>query len=539
MANPVSTDVAVIGSGVVGALVARKLALAGRDVLMLEAGPRIARGEIVVNFRRSPRKGDFVAPYPYAELAPFPIYQPEDNGYLDQLGPYPYKPEYLRVVGGTSWHWAAQAWRLLPSDFRLRTQYGVGRDWPISYDDLEPYYYEAEVLWGVSGPQAMEKYSPRAQPFPMPGVAPSYLEQRIAERLAPQFEVLTNTTGRNSLPYGGRPQCCGNNNCMPICPIDAQYHGGIAVADAEKAGVKLLAKAVVYKLEHDARGRITALHYFDWDKVSHRLEAQVFILAANAIEIPRILFLSADDKFPNGLCNNNDQLGRHLMDHPSNSATFYVDEPLWAGRGPMSPASIQTLRDGPWRDRHAAFRIDFSNSSRVASITAAAIAEGLTGKALDAAIRDRAAREISIKNVLEQLPDPNNRVTLSTRKKDALGLPTPAFSYSFDDYVERGMQASLTQYEQIARLLGATDIRYSKPGVYGNNQHITGTLAMGADPQTSVTDPFGRAWDFENLYMVSTGVMPTVATANSTLTASALGLRTADAILGRLKGVGA
>lgn len=534
MTSSRTTDVVVVGSGVVGALVARKLALAGRKVLMLEAGPRIERDQIVENFRRSPRKGDFMAPYPHSELAPFPIYQPEDNGYLEQLGPYPYKPEYIRVVGGTSWHWAAQAWRNLPNDFRIQSLYGIGRDWPISYEDLEPYYHEAEVLWGVSGPEAMAKYSPRSKPFPMPGVTPSYLEKRITERLAPHYEVLTNTTGRNSLPYDGRPQCCGNNNCMPICPIDAQYHGGLSADSAEKAGVELITHAVVYKLEHDSRGRITALHYYDWNKVSHRVDAAVFILAANAIEIPKILFMSADSQFPNGLCNNQDQLGRNLMDHPSNSATFYVDEPLWPGRGPMSPSSIQTLRDGDWRGQHAAFRIDFSNSSRVRGVTEGAIAEGLTGQALDDAIRYRASHEISIKNVLEQLPDPNNRVMISSSRKDALGLPIPAFHYSFDDYVHRGMAASLKEYERIASLLGASNIRYSKPGVYGNNQHITGTLAMGTDPGNSVTDHAGRAWDFENLYMASTGIMPTVATANSTLTAGALGLRTADVILGKI-----
>ncbi|TMV76832.1 GMC family oxidoreductase, partial [Thioclava sp. BHET1] len=524
----------VVGSGVVGSLTARKLALAGHDVLMLEAGPRIERDQIVQTFRRTPLKSDFIAPYPNSEIAPFPDYQPEDNGYLDQTGPYPYKPEYIRVVGGTSWHWAAQAWRLVPNDFRIQSAYGVGRDWPISYEDLEPYYHEAEILWGVSGPDEMAQYSPRKAPFPMPAVTQSWLEQRVVERLKPEFEVLTNTTGRNSLPYDGRPQCCGNNNCMPICPIDAQYHGGIAAASAEAAGVKLMPKSVVYKLEHDAQGKITALYYYDWNKQSHKVVAKTFVMAANAIEIPKILLMSASDKFPNGLANNYDQVGRNLMDHPSNSITFLADEPLWPGRGPMSPISIQQLRDGAFRSEHAAFRIDFSNSSRVRGVTENGIKAGLTGDALDRYIREHASRELSVKNVLEQLPDPNNRTMLSKTKKDALGLPTPAFSYSFDDYVHKGMQVSLQNYAEIAKLMGATDIRYSPPGKYSNNQHICGTLAMGTDEKTSVTDHVGRAHAHENLYMVSTGVMPTVATANSTLTASALGLRTADAILGKI-----
>ena len=163
----------------------------------------------------------------------------------------------------------------------------------------------------------------------------------------------------------GAPACCGNNNCMPICPIDAQYHGGIAAASAESSGVRLVPEAVVYKLEHDEAGRIIAANYYDWDKVSHRVTGKTFILAANAIETPKLLMMSASSKYPNGLANSSGTLGRNLMDHPSNSLTFDADEPLWPGRGPMSPSAIQQLRDGPFRSEHAAFRIDISNSSRV------------------------------------------------------------------------------------------------------------------------------------------------------------------------------
>lgn len=534
MADTLSADVIVVGAGVVAALTARKLALAGKSVVILEAGPMIERDQIVQNFRRSAWKDDADKPYPNSEFAPFPDFAPEDNGYLEQLGPYPYPAMYLRVVGGTTWHWAAQAWRLVPNDFRIRSAYDIGRDWPISYDDLEPFYHEAEVLWGVSGPDEMAQYSPRSKPFPMPPVALSFLSQTVVNRLKPKFEVLTNTTGRNSQPYDGRPQCCGNNNCMPICPIDAQYTGGSAVMQAQAAGVRVIPQAVVYKLDHDAQGRITALHYFDWDKQSHKAIAETYVLGANALEIPKILLMSASDRFPNGLANNHDQVGRNLMDHPSSKCTFLADEPVWAGRGPQSPISIQQMRDGDFRKDHAAFRLDFSNGSRVTAVTEQGIKQGLTGDALDRFIRERASREMTMKNVLEQLPDPENRVVLSKGRTDALGLPTPAITYSINDYVERGMDATQDIYRQIVELMGATEVRYTPKGQYSNNQHICGTLAMGDDEKTSVTDSVGRAHAHENLYMVSTGVMPTVATANSTLTASALGLRTAAAILGQV-----
>ena len=522
-----SADVVVIGSGICGSLAAQKLAKAGASVLILEAGPRVTRGQLTARFRESPRKSDFLSPYPNSNLAPFPEYKPHDNGYLVQGGPVPYLAEYIRVVGGTTWHWAAQAWRLLPNDFRIKSLYGVGRDWPISYDDLEPFYCEAEKIMGVSGP--VNNGSPRSEPFPMEPVAPSWLEQKFTERLGDVYPVITNTTARNSRSYDGRPACCGNNNCMPICPIDAQFHGGLAADKAENAGVRLITEAVAYKIEHDSKGRINAVYFYDWNKTSHKVVGKTFIIAANAIETPKLLFLSASSAFPNGLANKSGALGRTLMDHPSNSATFEVEDAVWAGRGPMSPSSIQKLRDGEFRSEHAAFRIDISNSSRVSSITRSAISKGLQGKELQEEIRRRSAHEVSIKNVLEQLPDPNNRVMLSD-KKDGLGIPQPLLYYSYDDYVCRGMAASKKAYGEIADLMGAKSVTYSPDGKYGNNQHITGTLAMGDDPATSVCDKYGRAHDHENLFFASTGVMPTVATVNSTLTAASLALRTAHFI---------
>ncbi|HZJ97873.1 MAG TPA: hypothetical protein VFD12_08585 [Oligella sp.] len=238
-----------------------------------------------------------MAPYPAVDWAPHPIYRPVKNNYLEQAGPYPYEAEYIRMVGGTTWHWAAHCWRLVLNDMRMQSLYGVGVDWPFGYDELEPFYHESEELMGVSG--LPNTGSPRNLPFPMEPVAEVWATKRIRERLAiGGYEVVGNTTARNSRGYHGRPPCCGNNSCQPICPIDAQYHGGIAVSDAEAAGVKLLANAVVYKLEHDEKGRITAALFYDQNKVSHRVTGDTFILAANAIETPKLLLLSASDNYP-------------------------------------------------------------------------------------------------------------------------------------------------------------------------------------------------------------------------------------------------
>lgn len=533
MSDQLSADFVVIGSGICGSLTALQLLKAG-SVLILEAGPRMTRDEVVANFRNGADKGNFVAPYPISKLAPHPVYRPINNDYFLQAGPEPYEAEYLRVVGGTSWHWAAQAWRVLPNDLRIKTQYDVGVDWPLTYDDLEPFYQHAEEIMGVSG--APNTGSPRVKPFPMEPVAEVYAMGRIRERISGLgYPLVTNTTARNSRGYDSRPACCGNNNCMPICPIDAQYHGGLAAGAAEEAGAKLIANAAVYRIEHDASGKIVAVHYYDENKVSQRVTGKTFILAANGVESPRLLLLSASAKYPKGLANSSDFVGRHLMDHPSSSLTFYADEELWPGRGPMSPSSINTLRDGDFRRTAAAYRIDFSNSSNVRSVTGDLIKEGVYGADFDRQLRWRAARQISMKNVLEVLPNPENRITLSDQK-DPLGIPKPLAHYSIDAYTRRGADLCKEDFTKIARAMGGTNLRYSAEGKFGNNQHITGTMRMGHDPATSVVDAFGRTHDHENLYIVSTGVMPTAATVNSTLTAVALGLRTAQHILSQQAG---
>ncbi len=161
------------------------------------------------------------------------------------------------------------------------------------------------------------------------------------------------------------------------------------------------------------------------------------------------------------------------------------------------------------------------------SVTEDLIREGVFGAEFKQQLRWRAARQVNVKTLLEVLPNPDNRITLSA-EKDALGIPKPEAHYSIDDYTRRGAEAAKQDFAAIAQLMGGTGLRYTPRGQFANNQHITGTLGMGDDPAKFVTDRFGRTHDHENLFCCGTGVMPTSATMNSTLTGVALALRTAD-----------
>ncbi|MGF6917708.1 GMC family oxidoreductase [Paraburkholderia sp. 40] len=527
MANTQSADIVVVGSGVAGSLVAHQLALAGASVILLEAGPRIPRWQIVENFRNSPAKSDFATPYPSTPYAPHPEYAPANN-YLIQKGDYPYNSQYVRLVGGTTWHWAAAAWRLLPSDFQLRKLYGVGRDWPYPYETLEPWYVAAEVQLGVSGPDSsIDLGSPRSKPYPMQQLPLSYMDRRFSDVLNAQgFKVVPEPVARNSRPYDARPTCCGNNNCMPICPIAAMYNGVIHAEKAEQAGAKLIPEAVVYRIEADDKGLITAVHYKDPNGNSTRVTGKLFVLAANGIETPKLMLMSTSDKFPHGVGNSSDQLGRNLMDHPGTGVTFLANEPLWPGRGPMEMTSIVNFRDGAFRSDYSSKKLHLSNGVPTMGVTADLLKKGLTGAELDRQIRDRAARTLNINSFHEHLPEPQNRIVPSADHKDALGIPQPEIYYSINDYVKKSAANTHELYAQIATLFSGTEVSFDDS--FAPNNHIMGTTIMGSDAASSVVDADCRTHDHSNLFIASSGVMPTAASVNCTLTIAALSLKLGD-----------
>ena len=529
MANNSSADVVVVGSGVAGGLVAHQLASAGASVIVLEAGPRLARSQILSNFRNSPAKSDYVSPYPSMPYAPHPQYSPA-NQYLIQKGPKPYNVQYLRLVGGTTWHWGAAAWRLLPSDFKLKTTYGVGRDWPFPYETLEPWYDAAEAELGVSGPAlSINLGSPRTKQYPMAQLPLSYMDARFSDVLnANGFNVVPEPMARNSRPYDARPTCCGSNNCMPICPIAAMYSGIVHADKAEAAGAKLIDRAVVYRIEADNSGRIAAVHYKDPSGATTRVAGKQFVLAANGIETPKLMLMSTSNKFPNGIGNRSGQVGRNLMDHLGTAVLFTANEPLWPGRGPMEMTSIVNFRDGAFRSEYAAKKLQLWNGQVTMGNTAILIDEGVIGPELDQQIRERSARRLMVNSFHEQLPHPENRIVPSADHKDALGIPQPEVSYSIDDYVTNSAVHTRALYSQIAALFGGTKVTFIDS--LGPNSHIMGTTIMGSNPNDSVVGADCRTHDHANLFLATSGVMPSAGSVNCTLTIAALALRVADTL---------
>jgi len=529
-------DIVIVGSGVVGALIADQLVAAGKSVLILEAGPRIRRADVVENWRNisfERRLGsDFQGPYPQSPMATAPLYFPS-NDYVALSGPdaSSYKQGFIKAVGGTTWHWAASCWRHLPADFRMKSTYGVGRDWPISYDDLEPYYCRAEEAMGVSGPNDPAKQSPsqRSKPYLADMIPWGHGDTTFAEVVNPHgYNLIPIPQGRMITPWQGRPACCGNNNCQPICPIGAMYNAIQTVEAAERKGAKVLDEAVVYQIDTDDNNRVTAVHWYDAKHVSHKATGRQFVIACNALETPRLLLIAANKQNPRGIANASDQVGRNMMDHSGFHCSFLADRPLWLGRGPAQSSCMVGPREGEFRAQYSANKIILNNISRVPVATAQALKRGLTGKALDDEIRRRAALGVDLSISLEPLPDPTNRLTLSTTRRDGHGLPCPDIYYAVGDYVRKGYDKACDQLRHIGSLFNADEFEITT--ALNANNHIMGSTIMGADPRTSVVDGDCRAHDHPNLWLPGGGPMASASVVNTTLTMAALALKAADAM---------
>ncbi|GAA4497511.1 GMC family oxidoreductase [Gluconacetobacter tumulicola] len=525
MTTHYDADVIIVGSGVIGSNMAHVLATQGKSVILLEAGVWIPRWKIVENFRTSPRKINRNDPYPSQPWAPN-SYSP---GYVENTGSFLFRPGMLRLVGGTTWHWGGATWRFLPNDMKLKTLYGVGRDWPISYDDLEPWYAQAEYRLGVSGADDQDQsgqhgapYPPRSTPYPVKAEAQTYYFRRLKERIGAEgYEFLHEPHVRTNQPWDGRPACSGNNNCMPVCPIGALYSGDVHARHAEKAGCRVLTDSTVFQIEKGAKGLIEAVHCRSSKGVETRLKARTFVLACNGLEIPKLMLVS-------DVGNSSDLVGRNLMDHTGIGLQFIADEPLWPGRGPIQQGGIFNWRDGPFRARHAAIKHAINNAVPNQEVARILIDRGVVGSKLDHDIRHMAARWVEFSTTFEMLPYSGNRITPSTTRKDALGIPTMVVHYDTDDYIAAGAAKAKEDFVRFVKIMNGTIIDDNTG--WQNRDHLMGTVIMGDDPAHSVVTHEGRCWDHPNLFIASTGVIPASGVVNPTLAALAIGLRTADII---------
>jgi len=594
-----SFDAVIVGAGVSGAMIAWQLGLKGKRVLILESGEPLPVNinDFVQRFYlttakvpESPYPPDLMTPPggtglvdPGQRNAPRPTvltlggnWQDPKQAYLDQAGPLPFASTYERVAGGTMRHWLGTSLRFLPNDFCMQSKYGQLVDWPIGYDDLISWYGDAEKAIGVSADTADQTYHgisfPPGYSYPMPKIPLSLVDQAIAaavDGLEIDGEAITVTStpaGRNSRPYDNRRACAGNTNCIPICPIQAKYDPSVTLNKALDTGhVEIWPRTVANNVVVDANGLVSQIDYIQYATPDGpptgrgSVTAKVFILAAHAIETPKLLLMSTNDgRTAKGVANSSGQVGCNLMDHPIYLAWALMPQPVFGYRGPLSTAGIETLRDGSFRSQRAAFRIeignegwnfpigdpyttvmDFINGGNLSGLNPQK--QPLSGALLTTTLNQNLSRQFRLGFLVEQSGETSNRVTLSDRT-DHLGLPRPRITYDLSDYTKQGFVAAKQAADAIFAKLNATPFTATPPSPaqftvggetfnYFGAGHIVGTYRMGSCKDDSVVDANQRSWDHANLYLVGSGTFPTIATGNPTLTIAALALRTAAAIL--------
>jgi len=642
--NCIMCDVAIVGSGFAGALIANELSQKGIKVVILEAGPGVSPNinDYMRRFYNASAKVP-ESPYPptlvdsrdklidpanVAAGRPTVLtllpsnWQDPHQAYLDQTASKrPFTSTYERLAGGTS-HWLGTSLRFVPNDFRMKTTYGNGQstfplpDWPtaISSERMSSHYAKAEAELGVSADVKEQSFLgivfSKDYAYPMPRIPPSLLDQRIGDALSrltgekteflgmdkpvTEIKVRSLPAARNSQPYRNRRACAGNTNCIPICPIQAKYDPTITLNEATNSGAQLIDHAVASEIliENDRVSQINFMRYKDeaGPKTSDGcVKARIYVIAANAIETPRLLLLSKNKgRTANGVANSSDMVGRNLMDHPYYVAWGLLPptaKPIFPYRGPLITSGIGDLCDGPFRAKRAAFRVDIGNegwnyviaggafgadphvttldfvngmnSSGLNKTKFSQLADdnnALFGAGLAQTLSDLIPRQFRLGFLVEQTPDPNNRVTLSSTSFDGLKLPRPKIAYDISHYTRQGIVTAFRMANLIFTQLGAenfTKRAASDPAgfdemidgktvqlTYGGAGHIMGTYRMGDNPKTSVVDSYQRSHDHQNLYLVGSGTFPTGGTANPTLTLSALALRSAQSIVDDLRSHG-
>jgi choline dehydrogenase-like flavoprotein len=531
-------DVCVVGAGPAGALAAHRLAAAGHQVVVLEAGPRFDPQD------RLDRMEDAIRP---VQSDPEVWDMGGDRDAFSASGDryYPLNVSRVKGVGGSTLHWQGMVMRLHEADFDGT----FGDPWPIDYADLRPYYAEAESKLGVAGASDNPFAPPREAPFPMSAFPPSYSDSLFAdacESLGVSMHSVPNA--RNSEAFDGRSPCQGYGTCSPVCPSGAKYDATVDIKEAEAEGARVIDRVPVQRLLTDDAGeRIEAAVYADPEGREHRQEAREFVLAAGGVEIPRLLLLSASRQHPEGLANRSGAVGRYFSDHlfagaggtipertrqnhvgfiTSECHQFYDDPGQAVGLG--ADPTISSTDSGL-----APIKLEFLNYAGPSPVELALSGDGWG----DEMLRDlRAAygNSIAMGGLVGQEPRAENRVALDHSTTDDHGNPVPDIQWSLDARTERTLERANRIQHAIHEELGTSVSWTVGPANTGPAYHHMCTTRMGSDPTESVVNARLRTHDHPNLSIASSSVFRTPGSMNPTLTIAALSLKAADHVAARL-----
>jgi choline dehydrogenase-like flavoprotein len=522
----------VVGAGAGGGIVARELAEAGLSVVLFERGRWQSfadHGHDELISQRTSPLGNAFGPdnARYRRVVQdgdgWRVVKPNDGAYSNNAA----------CVGGGTLSYGAMAWRFMPQDFRMRATYGALdgstlADWPLSYDDLEPFYEKAEWEIGVSGDDARNPFAPpRRRPQPMP----PFPYNTEAQRLAPAAERLglhpfPIPMLRNSVPYGGRGACIRCRACVGFaCEVNAKCgtHNTVIPKALATGLCTLRTEAKVAEVLLDDRGRARGVRYFDADDRAQVQTADLVVLAASATETARLLLNSTSKLFPKGAGNTNDWVGRNLQGHAYTGAVGLFDDETYDDVGAGACLAICDYNHGnPGLVGGGLLANEFI---RLPYLFTNLRPPGAArwGKAHKDFQRRFYKRHIVVMGPVQEMPVFDARVDVDPAVKDHWGVPVARLSghrHAHDLEIAEFLSA---RAEAWLREAGAAETWRSRPGRgLSGGQHQAGTCRMGDDPKTSVTNRYGQLHDIDNVFVADGSLHVTNGGFNPVLTIMAL-----------------
>ena len=519
-------DACIVGSGAGGGVVAKELGEQGLNVVVLEAGRRF-----------NPLR-DYPSARPDWEIAGrestklFKVPALEKITFANKSTS---RPSEVRGVGGGTLRYLAYAIRMRPDDFQVYTVDGVGMDWPLTYEDIVPYYRKVELEIGVSG-QAGDPWTPHVEHYPNPPFEFSYankIMKRGCDKLG--INLWPAPMARLSRPYDGRPKCvqCGlcNMGCMTRAKssVDVTY-----IRKAEATGkVVIRPHSIATRIKVDPEGKAKSVIYFDKNDVEHELKAKIVIVSAGTIQSPRLLLNSKSKIFPNGLANSSGLVGKYFMQHINVHGAGIFSDRIDSFRGFYGGATSQDFAKTNLTNSFVrGYRLDLHSGVR--GPTNMALDTSLWGKQLKDYMRENFGHVAGILASGEQLPDERNCVDLDSETKDIYGMPVPHITLEWrknDRLIRAAMEKKIIEVLDAASV---TQILYikSSPGSSGHNM---GTCRMGNDPKKSVLNSFCQSHDVPNLFVIDGSCFVTGGVANPSLTIQAIAVRASEYILRQAK----
>ncbi|WP_427171842.1 GMC family oxidoreductase [Arthrobacter sp. 92] len=500
-------DIVIVGCGAGGSTLLQRLARAGWNAVALDAGP----------FWDPER--DWVSD----EAASHHLYWTEPR-VISGDDPVPLGSNNSgRGVGGSMVHYAGYTPRFHPSDFHTYSADGVGADWPLEYEDLKSYYEDIEGELPVAGEHWPwgDPHSYPHSPHPVSGNGELFLRGALACGVTAKVGPVAISNGR----FGNRPHCIYRGFCLQGCKVNAKASPLIThIPDALHHGAEVRADSMVTRIEvDDTTGKATGVHYVRHGRTRFQ-RARVVAVAGYSIETPRLLLNSTSKRFPDGLCNDFDQVGRYLMVQgaPQTAGRFDSEVRMWKAP-PPEVSSEDFYETNPSKPYKRGFSIQTVSPLPITWAEHVA-AQGHWGAKLREYMSDY-VHWACLGALCEFLPQADNRVTLA-QEKDRNAMPVAHFHYSQCDNDRQLMGAAQEAMEKVLKAAGADEVITIK-----RYAHLVGGARMAADERHGVVDADCRSFAVPNLYITDGSVMPTQGSANPALTIMAVAARTAERLI--------